>query len=68
MVTAADLTVRLPAITKENIEDVIRRMCRKRVTVSAAAARLGFADWCPSSGPATVPPSTSPASSAAAGG
>ena len=44
MVTSADIKIKLPAITTDIIETVIRRMSGKRVTVSPAVARLGFAD------------------------
>jgi ATP-dependent Zn protease len=44
MITGADLKIELPKITTEIIETVIRRMSGKRVTVSLAVARLGFAD------------------------
>ncbi len=44
MVTAADMKIELPPITTAIVETVIRRMSGKRVTVSPAVARLGFAD------------------------
>lgn len=44
MVSAADIRVELPPITREIIETVIKRMCGRRVTVSAAVARLGFSE------------------------
>lgn len=44
MITGADLKIELPRITTDIIETVIRRMSGKRVTVSPAVARLGFAD------------------------
>ena len=44
MITGADLKIELPKITTEIIQTVVRRMNGKRVTVSPAVARLGFAD------------------------
>ena len=44
MVASADIRVELPPITTGIVETVIRRMCGRRVTVSAAVARLGFSE------------------------